>query len=71
MEYVVGLGLQNPELTILFKIGPLAAEILNVKVREINNFNNVLFIFFIFFKSLVANMAANLNKIEKLKFMDR
>ena len=43
MGYVVGYGLQNPELKILFQ--------LNVEVREINNFgNNFLFIFFIFVK---------------------
>ena len=50
MRYVVGLGLQNPELKILFQ-SDLVAEILNVKVREINNFgNNFLLIFFIFVK---------------------
>ena len=52
MGYVVGLGMQNPEMKILFHaIGHSVAEILNVKVREISNFgNNFLFIFFIFVK---------------------
>ena len=39
MGYVVGLGLQNPELKILFQfdIGLLR---LTVKVQEFNNFGN-------------------------------
>ena len=46
MVYVVGLGLQNPELKIFFSIGYSVAEILNVKVREINKFiYNFLFIY--------------------------
>ena len=60
MGYVVGLG---PESKILFQSdnhGHWVAEILNVKVREINNFgNNLLFYFLHFFQSPVANMAAN------------
>ena len=49
--YVVGLGLQSPELKLLFQSDISLAEILNVKVWEINNFgNNFLFIFFIFIK---------------------
>ena len=40
-------GIEN-----FISIGYLVAEILNVKVQEINNFgNNFLFIFFIFSKS--------------------
>ena len=52
MGYVVGLGLQNPELKILFQLlGHSVAEILNVNIREINNFdNNFLFVFYIFVK---------------------
>ena len=45
MGYVVGLCLQNPELKIFISIRHSIAEILNVKVWEINNF---LFIFLIF-----------------------
>ena len=52
MTYVVGLGLQNPELKNFISIGHSVAEILNVKVRDTNNFgNNFLFTFFIFSKS--------------------
>ena len=41
-------------------MGHSVAEILNVKVREINNFgNNFLFIFIVFLLSPVANMVAN------------
>ena len=46
MGYVVGLGLQNPELKILFQSDSVA-EIWMAKVQEVNNF---LFIFFIFVK---------------------
>ena len=54
MGYVVGLGLQNPELKIFISIGHSVTEILNIKVREINNFgNNFLLIFFIFVKVLL------------------
>ena len=60
MGYVVGLGLQNPELKIFISIGHSVVEILNVKVQEINNFgNNFLFYFLHFCQSPVANMAAN------------
>ena len=50
MGYVVGLVRQNPELKILFQ-SDILNEILNVKVREINNYGNkFLYIFFIFVK---------------------
>ena len=58
MGYVVGLGLQNPELKFFISIGHSVAEILNVKVREINNFGNN-FLFLHFCQSPAANMAAN------------
>ena len=54
-------------------MGHSVAEILNVKVREINNFgNNFLFIFIVFLLSPVANMAANYIciKYEEVKFLD-
>ena len=38
IRYVVGLGLQNPEQKKKALIGHSVAEILNVKVMEINNF---------------------------------
>ena len=56
MGYVVGLGLQNPELTI----GHSVAEILNVEVREIYNFGNSFLFYFVHFcQSPVTDMAAN------------
>ena len=52
MGYVVGLGLQNPELKILFQLDIRLLRYEWPKAgREINNFgNNFLFIFFIFVK---------------------
>ena len=49
MGYVVGLGLQNPELKNFISIGHSFAEILNVKIREINNFGNNFFLYFLIF----------------------
>ena len=58
MGYVVGLGLQNPELKILFQSD--IAEILNVEVQEINIFGNNFFFYFLHLHQCpVANMAAN------------
>ena len=51
MEYVVGLGSAESRTENFISIRHSIAEILNVKVWEINNFgNNFLFIFFIFVK---------------------
>ena len=59
MGYVVGLGLQNPELKNLFQSDIRLLRYLNVKVWEINNFgNNFLFIFFIFSTLENSNMYA-------------
>ena len=50
MRYVVGLGVLNPELKILFQSDIWLLRFI-VKVLEINNFgNNFLFIFFNFVK---------------------
>ena len=52
MGYVVGLGMQNPELKKKKYFNRTSvAEIWMVNIQEINNFgNNFLFIFFIFVK---------------------
>ena len=48
MGYVVGLGLQNPEMKILFQSDIRLLR--NVEVLEINNFgNNFLFNIFLIF----------------------
>ena len=50
IRYPIVLNSQILELKKIIWIGYTIAEILNVKVREINNFgNNFLFIFFICF----------------------
>ena len=60
MGYVVGLGLHESRTENFISIGHSVAEILNVEVREINNFgNNFLFYFLHFCQNPVANMADN------------
>ena len=48
MGYIVGLGLQNPELKSFHLMDLLVAEILDVIVWEISNSSNIYSIFFIF-----------------------
>ena len=69
MVYVVGLGLQIPELIlflfvclfvclVFFSIWLSVVEILNVKVGEINNFGNNFLLLSLFFPCPDANMVA-------------
>ena len=60
MGYVVGLGLQNPELKIFISIGHSVAEILNVPSPGNQQLWQQLSFYFLHFcQSPVANMAAN------------